>query len=78
MTRSEAVLQKPDEVEREMRSIGFCDDSHNVAKVHDRAVKYAAELGRSPVGAMPFEHWLQAIFIPNPPSLFFQNGHLVP
>ena len=65
MIRSEAVLQKLEEIEREMRDAGFWDDSLSVDEVRDGAVKVAREQGKSPVGAMLFERWLQAVFIPN-------------
>jgi uncharacterized protein YqcC (DUF446 family) len=65
MIRSEVILQKLDEIEREMRNTSFWDDSLNVDEVRDGAARVVAEQGKSPVGTMPFEHWLQAVFIPN-------------
>lgn len=65
MKQSEAVLQKLDAIEMEMRSAGFWDDSLNVDEVREEAARVAREQGKSPIDAMPFEHWLQAIFIPN-------------
>jgi uncharacterized protein YqcC (DUF446 family) len=65
MTREEAVLAKLDEIEREMKRIGFWDESLDAAQVRQQAMDYAVRQGKSPVGTMPFEHWLQAVFIPN-------------
>ena len=65
MTRLEAVIGKLEEIEREMRRIGFWDDDLNTAKVRESALKYATTDHKSPVGTIPFENWLQAVFIPN-------------
>lgn len=75
MIRSETVLWKLDEIEREMRSAEFWDDSLNVDEVRDGPLRIAAEQGKSPIGTMPFEHWLQAVFIPNARSAA-QTGNL--
>jgi uncharacterized protein YqcC (DUF446 family) len=65
MNRSETILQKLDQIEKEMRNAGVWDNSLNVDELRESAAKFAAEQGRSPVGSIPFEHWLQAVFLPN-------------
>ncbi len=64
-TRISKVLDKLDEVELELRKIGYWDDSLDVEAVREQAAALSAETGRSPVGSMPFEIWLQAVFFPN-------------
>ncbi len=61
---AQAVLRKLEEIEREMRDLGFWDDALDVEEVRVRASAIVAEKRISPVGSMPFEHWLQAVFIP--------------
>lgn len=75
MIRPETILQKIDQIEKEMHNAGIWDNSLSVAELRDSAVKIVTEQGRSPVGSMPFEHWLQAIFLPNARSAA-QTGNL--
>lgn len=65
MERSRAVLAKLDEIELEMRRIGFWDDGLDVSLIHERATAHTREQHRSPATIMPFEHWLQAVFVPS-------------
>jgi uncharacterized protein YqcC (DUF446 family) len=65
MSKSEQVQQKLQEIEAELRRIGFWDDSLDEEVVRTQALQYAKTHGKSPVGAMPFENWLQAVLIPN-------------
>jgi len=59
------VLAKLDQIESEMRRVGFWDDALAEEQIRAQAVSYAEARGMSPVGSMSFEHWLQAVFIPN-------------
>jgi uncharacterized protein YqcC (DUF446 family) len=65
MTRADQVLEKLQQIEGEMRRIGFWNEALNEQRVNQQAVAFAEQHGKSPVGNMPFEHWLQAVFIPN-------------
>lgn len=75
MTKAEAVLKKLDEIEAEMRRITFWDDNLDADNIRSHAAQFATEHGKSPVGTLPFEHWLQAVFIPNARNAA-QNGKL--
>ena len=65
MSQTEQVLLKLQEIEAELRRIGFWDDSLDENVVRTQALQYAQTHGKSPVGTMPFEHWLQTVCIPN-------------
>ena len=65
MNKAQAVLEKLDEIEREMREISFWDESLDLDDISSKAERIIREEKKSPVGSMPFEQWLQAIFIPN-------------
>lgn len=75
MIRSEAVLDKLDEIEQEMHNAGFWDDTLDLNEIRDDAAKITKEQGLSPVGFLPFEKWLQAVFIPNA-RIAAQTGNL--
>lgn len=64
-SKADEVLLKLLEIEREMRAIGVWDESLNAQSVNEQSVNHAREHGSSPVGTMPFERWLQCVFIPN-------------
>ena len=65
MARLDQVLAKLAEIEAEMKRIGYWDGSLDAAAVRQQAIDYAREHDESPIGQMPFEHWLQCVFIPN-------------
>ena len=64
-SRSEVAHRKLDEIEAEMRKIGFWDEKLDVLEIRNRAIEHAQMQGVSPVGSMNFELLLQAVFIPN-------------
>ncbi len=53
------------EIEQEMRNIGVWNESINAKEINEQAINHVREHGSSPVGTMPFEGWLQCVFIPN-------------
>ena len=65
MSHSDQILAKLQQIEDEMKRIGYWDDTLDQRRVRDEALAYAHEHGESPVAHMSFERWLQAVFIPN-------------
>ncbi len=75
MANREDVLNKLTQIEEEMRRIKFWDDSLDCDTIRKDAMEIVTEQRRSPVGLMLFEHWLQAVFIPNAREAA-RSGHL--
>jgi uncharacterized protein YqcC (DUF446 family) len=63
--RVQELLDSLDGIERELRRLGWWDTSLDVRSVRERAAAIVSESGESPVMHMPFETWLQAVFLPN-------------
>lgn len=75
MIQPEAVLKKLAEIDQEMRKAGVWDGSLGLSRVREQAGRIVSEQSESPVGLMPFEHWIQAVLILNARSAA-QNGNL--
>ncbi len=65
MSRSDQVLAKLQQIEDEMKRIGYWDESLDEERVREEAIAYAHEHDESPLAQMTFENWVQAVFIPN-------------
>ena len=63
--REREVLEKLDGIERELRRIGFWDPALDTDTVRQNAASIVEQKGESPAIHMPFETWLQAVFIPS-------------
>lgn len=59
------IVSKLDAIERELKRIGFWDETLDCQSVRKQAVERAREQEVSPIANMSFENWLQAVFLPH-------------